>query len=625
MQHDDTIAPKDAAGAQWSAVDGFNTAAAQPFLEPVRLPAETPLVRRGVRSDACYVIDDGTVRIETARPTGEPNSIATLTGPGSICGALPFINGGVRAAPTVAHTEVRARRLTRDAFQQLRAQLPTTALAVMEALATSALDDARLLSEQMDSGTRCSTPDPSVEATVTRATRAQRAIEDIVACPEHRIDEVLLAIGHTIARQGDALAAATVAETGIGNIADKRTKIDFAARQVVSHMLTTPGVGFRGAPGGSGVTEFAAPIGVIFALTPVTNPASTIAFKTLIAIRSRNAVIFSSHRAAAGVAARTVALIRQALASAGCPVDLVQCLEGPGSRDRTARFMRHAGVGLILATGGPAVVNAAYSSGTPAIGVGSGNAPALVCADADLDAAASAIVASKSFDHGLICGSENHVVVESTVQRRFIAALRRAGATVLRGDDVDRLADAVFQHGRLRRGVVGQSAAAIASLAGVDVADDTRLLIASIERGSAEGPWGREKLAPILSLFTVRDADEGVEMCRTLLDGQGAGHTAVIHTTDRARQLRFTAAVPASRIIANGPGAHGCIGLGNGLTPSLTLGCGTFGGTSTSDNVTATHLLNIKRLATPRPARQPNPAQASMPDPPATASSPPWT
>ena len=282
--------------------------------------------------------------------------------------------------------------------------------------------------------------------------------------------------------------------------------------------------------------------------------------------------------------------------------------------------MRHPGVSMILATGGTAMVKAAYSSGTPAIGVGPGNAPAWVCADADVEAAARIVVASKAFDHGIICGSENNLVADRSVRDAFTGALRRAGAAVLTAAECDRLARVAFddRDGRLRRSVLGQAAAAIAAQAGIEVPAGTRLLVAPVPRQAVPGPYGREKLAPLLSLFTADGEDDGIGLCRQILGNGGRGHTAIIHTRSQRLQSSFARQMPVSRVLVNGPGAQGCIGLGNGLTPSLTLGCGTYGRTSTTDNVTYTHLVNIKRVAHPltgpgAPAATPLPDQG-VPD-----------
>jgi acyl-CoA reductase-like NAD-dependent aldehyde dehydrogenase len=247
------------------------------------------------------------------------------------------------------------------------------------------------------------------------------------------------------------------------------------------------------------------------------------------------------------------------------------------------------------------MVKAAYSSGTPAIGVGSGNVPAFICADADPQAAAAAVVASKAFDHGIVCGSEDNLVVDASLRSLFVAALRRAGAAVLDGEQTDRLLGHAFDpaDGHLRRSVLGRPAHEVAVAAGVELEDPVRVLVLPLPLGQVEGPYGREKLAPLVSLFTVDGEEQGLSVCQRLLANQGSGHTAVIHTNDQRLQQRFAEEVPASRILVNSPATHGCLGIGNGLVPSLTLGCGTFGGNSTTDNVTYTNLLNIKRLARP--------------------------
>jgi acyl-CoA reductase-like NAD-dependent aldehyde dehydrogenase len=261
--------------------------------------------------------------------------------------------------------------------------------------------------------------------------------------------------------------------------------------------------------------------------------------------------------------------------------------------------MRHPGVSFVLATGGASLVRAAYSSGTPAIGVGPCNAPAWVCVDADPDLAAEAIVASKSFDNGLACASEHNLVVDRAIRPAFLAALERRGAAVPRPGEARSLVEAVFDpaEGHVRDDFLGRSATHIAEAAGIRRPGVIRLLVVPASLDQVSGPFGRETLAPVLSLFTVGDDDEGLAVCKRLLATDGLGHTAIIHTADEARVERFGREVPASRILVNAPGVHGSLGLCTGLVPSMTLGCGTFGGTSTTDNVTYTHLLNVKRVA----------------------------
>jgi acyl-CoA reductase-like NAD-dependent aldehyde dehydrogenase len=245
------------------------------------------------------------------------------------------------------------------------------------------------------------------------------------------------------------------------------------------------------------------------------------------------------------------------------------------------------------------MVRAAYSSGTPAIGVGAGNAPTWICADADLNAAAQMAVQSKSFDNGVLCGSENNLVVDASVYPNFIKALEASGAKVLTPDEKRRFTVQAFdaENHTVKREFVGKSARHIAEQTGLRAGDDIRLIVVPASRDDLPGPLGHEKLAPILSMFTVTGEADGLALCKRILASEGSGHTAVIHTADNELAKRFSLEMPASRILVNTPASQGCAGICNGLTPSLTLGCGTFGGNSTTDNVTFTHLLNIKRMA----------------------------
>jgi acetaldehyde dehydrogenase/alcohol dehydrogenase len=322
-------------------------------------------------------------------------------------------------------------------------------------------------------------------------------------------------------------------------------------------------------------------------------------FKTLICLKSRNALILSCHRGALPVGNQAGEIIQSVLAKHGAPVDLVQWIKERTSRRLTSMFMAHKDISFILATGGPSMVHAAYSSGTPAIGVGPGNAPVWLCPDADLDAAAEMVVGSKSFDNGVICGSENNLVVDASVRADFTAALEANGAAVLSPEETDVLTPHVIdpEKDRLRREVVGLSAQRIAEGAGIQREGPIRLLVVPQGIEQVEGAYAKEKLAPILSLFTVDGEAEAIELCRRILANEGIGHTAIIHTRDQSLISRFGMEMPASRVLANSPGSQGCIGLGTGLTHSLTLGCGTWGSTSTTDNVSFGHLLNIKRIA----------------------------
>lgn len=326
---------------------------------------------------------------------------------------------------------------------------------------------------------------------------------------------------------------------------------------------------------------------------------STFAFKVLIALKGRNALILSCHRGAQHVAESTGLLVEDVLEQHGAPVDLVQWIQHRASRQTTLAFMHHPGVSLILATGGPSMVRAAYSSGKPAIGVGPGNAPVLVCADADITASARMVVDSKSFEHGIICASENHLVVDAALRQIFPPALEACGAYILSGSEVQTFIDEAFAaDGKLQEGIIGASGASIARMLGIGSGrEDIRLLVVPVESADLASGLSRELLAPIVTLSSAGSTDEGMRICRQFLDADGMGHTAVIHTRSRGQAERFGLQIPASRILVNAPAVQGSFGMCTALEPSFTLGCGTFGGTSATDSITYRHLLNIKRVA----------------------------
>lgn len=438
--------------------------------------------------------------------------------------------------------------------------------------------------------------DAEVDAVVSRAGAAQEAFENWT---DDRIDGLLFDLAKGIAESAEELAIAAVRETGMGNVPDKTTKNRFASLRVYESLAGKTAQGPLAADADRKVTELASPVGVVFAIVPVTNPVATAIFKTLISLKARNALILSFHHDALRVGHLAGGIIRGVLDAHGAPIDLVQWAQERGNRTRTRKFMGHPKVSLILATGGAGMVRAAYSSGTPAIGVGPGNAPAWICADADLDRAARAVITSKAFDNGLVCGAEHNLVVDTRVAGPFVEALTRHGAAILSPEERQRFTSIALdrQTGMLARELVGQSAAAIAEYVGIRRPYPVRLLVVQTSLPDLDSPYAGEKLAPFLSLFTVPGEDEGLRLCRKLLANMGSGHTAVIHTTNAARVERFARVMPAGRILVNSPAAQGCCGMTTGLECSMTLGCGTFGGNSTTDNITYRHLLNIKRVA----------------------------
>jgi acyl-CoA reductase-like NAD-dependent aldehyde dehydrogenase len=584
---------------QTSVLDAFQVellSALQPYMDEVSFSPDDVLFERGKRANSFFIVDDGIVRLEVPTPEPDTEGVLDHVGAGSFLGHESMLAGSVHGVNAVADSPVRARKVDSLGWRRMLDDDPQQGVMILRALARQTAINLQAAQGKLAEQIENEAPDPEVEEMVARATAAKREFE---GWDEERVDALLGDMAQTIAGAAEELAQATVAETHIGNADHKVMKINLASVGVFSQLQGKPGIGAIATDDDTQVTDFAAPVGVVFGIVPVTNPVPTIINKSLIVLKSRNALIYSTHRSAGGVGNRAGELIQEVLVKHGAPPDLVQWVRGRTNRRKTQRFMSHPGVGLILATGGPSMVKAAYSSGTPAIGVGAGNAPAWVAADADLKAAATGVVMSKAFDNGLICGSEQHLVVDRSVAGAMKAALEEAGAAVLTAEETERFMTEVFEpDGDLKMWFIGQSAEKIAAAAGLEKPGAT-LVVFEADASNPAGAQARERLAPVLSFFTVDGDDEAIALCRSLLAYEGAGHTANIHTTDPARIQRFAAAIPASRILANTPSAHGCCGLTTGLPHTLTLGCGTWGGNSTTNNVTHADLRNVKRLALP--------------------------
>lgn len=565
------------------------------YMEEARFAEGECIFRMGATGDGCFIIDEGHVRLEVEFPELDTESVLGYLDPGMILGELSLLDGQPRSASAYAETAVVARRLSTAVIDTLCAERPAIGVAVIRALGRGAARKLRetnvRLAEHIESGSA----DPEVDEMVARAQAAQREIE---TWPEERIDALLAGVAQAVVARAEELAILTVQETKLGNVRDKVTKNQMASLGVLQSLVGRPGIGPTHDDAARRVTEIASPAGVVFGIVPMTNPVATAIFKTLISVKARNALILSFQRACLKVGNTTGEVIREALVAGGAPADLVQWVKDRSSRKKTTRFMAHDGVSLILATGGAGMVKAAYSSGTPALGVGPGNTPTLIAADAHLGGAAQAIVASKSFDNGLICGAEHNLVAIESIIPPLREALEAAGAAVLTADEAASFtAQAIRPDGHgFRRNIVGQSAASIAQALGIARSYPIQVIVvpATVD---FESPYSREKMTPVLSLFAVRDVDAGIALCRDLLAHEGAGHTSIIHSTDPALIARFGAEMPTSRILVNSPGVHGVSGLTSGLAPSFTLGCGLWGGNSTTDNVTYTNLRNIKRLA----------------------------
>jgi acetaldehyde dehydrogenase / alcohol dehydrogenase len=563
--------------------------------ETVRFPAGARIFEEGAPGDGFYLIEDGQVRIELERPGIDAEAVLGFLPAGSILGELSLLDRMPRSASAYAHTDVKARRMAADVFERQRDEHPRLYAGLLAILGRSAAQKLRQTNEVI-ADAMFSPMDPEVDATVARALTAQQQFQD---WPEEKVEAILRDLAGAVAMHAEEFASASVKYTGVGNVRDKTLKNKMSSIGVYQSLAGRPGAGLMSRDEQRKVSELASPVGVVFAIIPMTNPIATAIFKTLICLKGRNALILSFHRSTAGVGGALVDLLRDVLNGHGAPLDVVQIVKHRVSRKTTAMYMRHPKVSLILATGGASMVKAAYSSGTPAIGVGPGNAPAFVCADADIEHAADSILMSKTFDNGLVCGSEHNLVVDAGAREALVEGLVKRGAAVLTKEEVarftERVVDAPSKH--IRTELVGKSATEIAAAAAIARDYPIQLIVVPAEGASEENPYALEKMAPIVSLFTVADDEEGFEVCRKLLTIEGAGHTAIIHTRRPELAARFGAEMPASRILVNSPGSHGVIGYTTGLVPSLTLGCGTFGKTSTTDNVSYTHLLNIKRVA----------------------------
>ncbi len=566
------------------------------YAERVRHRAGERVFAEGTASDSFFLVTGGEVRLEVEVADIDSDSVLAFSGPGAILGEVGVLAGVPRTASAYAHTDLDLLQVSAETLARLTEENPRAAVSVVRALGRDAavklIASSRRVAEHLATDAR----DPAVDAMVDAAVAAQR---EFAGWTEDRVDALLRDLSRAVVRHAEELARATVEETTIGNADDKILKIQFASSGVYASLAGQPGSGVLDQDRRRRTVELASPVGVVFALIPMTSPVSTLVDNVLIALKGRNALIVSTHRRARGVADRTGEVVGEVLTRHGAPEGLVQLVGGRASRQTTARFMRHPGVAMILATGGRDMVTAAYSAGKPAIGVGPGNAPAWICADADLVDAARSVVASKAFDNGLICGAEQHLLVDASVVEDFTAALTAEGAAVLDGAESAQFTSAAFDPatGDLHLWLVGRSGGVLTEAAGLAHHTTSRVVVFRADRDRLEGFATRERLAPAVSLFVVESDDQALQLSRSLLAHQGAGHTAVIHTSDEDRVLRFATEVPASRILVNVPASLGCCGALTGLEPSFTLGCGTLGGNSTTDNVGYRNLLNVKRIA----------------------------
>ena len=438
----------------------------------------------------------------------------------------------------------------------------------------------------------------TIEALEEEIARVKAAQAIYASYTQEQVDAIFLAAATAANKARIPLAKAAVAETGMGIVEDKVIKNHFASEYIYNAYRNTKTCGVIEEDKAYGMKKIAEPLGLICAIIPTTNPTSTAIFKTLLALKTRNGIIISPHHRAKSSTVEAAKVVLEAAVAAGAPEDIIGWISAP-SREMTRLLMKESDI--ILATGGPSMVNAAYSSGTPALGVGAGNTPAIIDDTADILLAVNSVIHSKTFDNGMICASEQSVIVLDKVYDQVRTEFAKRGCYFLYGEELEKVRKTVIINGSVNAGIVGQPAAKIAALAGVKVPEGTKILIGEVESTDKSEEFAHEKLSPVLAMYHAKDFDDAVEKADALVKGGGLGHTSSIYlntATDQAKLEKFQARMKTCRIVVNTPSSHGGIGdLYNfALTPSLTLGCGSWGGNSVSENVGVKHLLNIKTV-----------------------------
>lgn len=440
-----------------------------------------------------------------------------------------------------------------------------------------------------------------------------KALDEFADYDQEKIDYIVAKMSVAGLDHHGILARKAIEETKRGCFEDKATKNLFACEYVVNNMRHTKTVGIISDDPVTGIVEIAEPVGVVAGITPVTNPTSTVIFKSLISIKTRNPIIFAFHPKAQESSKAAAIVMRDAAVKAGAPENCIQWIEHP-SMDATSALMKHPGIATILATGGNAMVQAAYSCGKPALGVGAGNVPCYICKDADLDQTVNDVVLSKNFDYGMICASESAVFIDEDVYDEAVKKFKRFHVYFASKEEKKKLEKFMFgvcsgdknvADGRLNAAVAGMSPQWIAKQSGFEVPDDVAVIAVECETVGPEEPMSREKLSPVLAFYKVKDFEEGMEKCEQMLEFGGLGHSAAIHCKSQEMSDKFGDKVKAIRIIWNSPSTFGGIGnVYNSFLPSLTLGCGSYGHNSVSGNVSAINLLNIKKVGKRRNTMQ---------------------
>lgn len=424
---------------------------------------------------------------------------------------------------------------------------------------------------------------------------AYLAWREVAKFDQAKIDRICEAMAQAGLREAARLGQMAHEETGFGKAEDKREKNRFAAEDVWNAFRKMKTVGVINDNGS--IVEIASPRGVVAAIIPSTNPTSTAIFKIIIAIKSRNTIVLSPHPSAARCIAETTRVLREAGVKEGLPHEAIQCLT-TSALEGTETLMKHKRTAVILATGGIGLVRAAYSSGKPAFGVGPGNVPVFVEKTANVQKAVADILTGTCFDNGTICASEQSVVCDAPIVAQVREQFKLQGGHFLNQTEAEAVAKILLTPQRtLNAGIVGKSAEYIANLAGISVPSGTRCLVADCGGVGRDFPWSIEKLSPTLAFFVVDGIEQGANRCEEILQFGGMGHTAGMHTQSREAAILYGQQMPASRVVINSPTTHGAIGFSTDLSPSMTLGCGSWGGNVTSDNVSPIHLMDIKRVA----------------------------
>lgn len=426
---------------------------------------------------------------------------------------------------------------------------------------------------------------------------AKQAQEIYAQYSQEQVDRIVAEIAKDGAAHAEELAKMAVEETGFGIWQDKILKNLLGSTLTYDYIKDMKTVGIIRDDPYEGVMEVAVPMGVVAALIPSTNPTSTVLYKCMVSLKAGNGIVISPHPNAKNSIFRAVEIVKAAAKRAGAPDGLIQVITIP-SLDGTNALLKDRRIGIILATGGEAMVRAAYSSGNPALGVGPGNGPAFIEKSANFPMAIKRILDSKTFDNGTICASEQSIVVERCSKDAVLAELRKQGGYLMSEAESEKVAKFILRaNGTMNPAIVGKSVARIAEMAGISIPAGTRVLVSEQTTVSKKNPYSREKLCPILAFYVEDDWHKACERCIEILNNEGVGHTMVIHSENKEVIREFALKKPVSRLLINTPGALGGVGATTTLAPALTLGCGAVGGSATSDNVTPLNLMNIRRVA----------------------------